>query len=367
MLPESNQLQFDIAAAQNHLYDSLLKIEPKLLNISDYNTSYLEGKISYIRNELDVLGRLLYLVLAGSQHTLNDFVLVDYGGGSGIISFLAAELGVGTVIYNDIYEVSCKDTKVLSDELGLTLDHIVCGDTSELISYLQQKKIYINAVISYDVLEHIYDPATHFKQLGRLQQNPFRIAYASGANIKNFRTARSLQKRQKKVENKNRKAKWGHKKRDSLRAYVEIRQDIISEYAPELSCETVKQLAHSTRGLIRQDIEKCVDEFCQYGKISYHINHPTNTCDPNTGNWCEHLIDLQWLEQVVKDAGFSVKIIPGPYCAEGILLKKKSKSFLNVIMHFFGKKCLFLASYYILYAELDGSNEQMSPSRQALI
>lgn len=82
------------------------------------------------------------------------------------MSLLAAELGVGTVIYNDIYDVSCKDIEILSNALGLKPDHIVCGDVDDLVSYLQEKSISINVIVSYDVLEHIYDVDSHLRIWG---------------------------------------------------------------------------------------------------------------------------------------------------------------------------------------------------------
>jgi hypothetical protein len=96
-------------------------------------------------------------------------------------------MGIGTIIDNDIYDVSCTDVERLSSILGLTLGHVVCGDVAELVASLQKNSISINAITSYDVLEHIYDVEYHFKKLRCLSDNGFRIVYASGANIANPR------------------------------------------------------------------------------------------------------------------------------------------------------------------------------------
>jgi hypothetical protein len=77
---------------------------------------------------------------------------------------------------------------------------------------------------------------------------------------------------------------------------------------------------------IKKDIEKCVDEFYLKGSISYHINHPTNTCDPYTGNWAEHLMDYKWLRQIIKNSGFSVEIMTGRFDSNGPLHKKIIKN-----------------------------------------
>src|SRR5690606_7509840 len=127
--------------------------------------------------------------------------------------------------------------------------------------------------------------------------------------------------------------------------------EMIATYAPELSAEQVEQLALATRGLMRPDIDKNVDEFRQRGAISYHMAHPTNTCDPNTGNWSEHLMEFQWLEEVLHKAGFSVQFLPGLYYTHGSLPKKLVKVPLNIMLSIFGRKGMFFAPYYVVFAD----------------
>jgi len=63
-------------------------------------------------------------------------------GGGGMLSFLAKEMGIGTVIYSDIYDISCRDVKLLSRSLELALDHVVCADIDGVISNLQRNHIF---------------------------------------------------------------------------------------------------------------------------------------------------------------------------------------------------------------------------------
>jgi hypothetical protein len=279
--------------------------------------------------------------------------LLNYGSGCGILSFLAAEMGIGTVIYNDIYDISCTDVKILSNALRLKLSHIVCGDVDELISYLQKNSISINAITSYDVIEHIYNVEYHFRKLGCLKNSKFRIVYASGANIKNPRYVHSIKKKQIQAEYNGKHKEWGDKERDTLQPYLDVRRQIISAYAPDLSAEVIEHLARSSRGLIRQDIEKCIDEYRLLGRINYHIEHPTNTCDPYTGNWCEHLMNLEWLKRIIKNAGFSVEITPGFYEIHGSLPQKIVKILINATIKLLDHRGMFLAPYYVVLANFN--------------
>ncbi len=348
---QHKQLVDQIALAQIRLYDKLINLDLQALKISEYIRRHLGKYTANLQGALQLYGRLLYLSLHNCRVSPQNAVLVDYGGGCGIISFLAAEMGIG-VVYNDIYEVSCTDVRTVSDVLGLKLDHIVRGDVDALVSHLHENSISINAITSYDVLEHIYDVESHFRKLSSLTDHEFRIVYASGANIENPKHVRSLKKQQIAVEYKSRNKIRGHKERDTLQAFLEVRKKMISTYAPELSQEVVEQLARSTRGLIQRDIEKCVDEFRQRGSITYHIDHPTNTCDPYTGNWCEHLMEFDWLESTIRNTGFSVEITAGYYNSDGPLPKKIVKMLLNAMIKVLGRQGMFLAPYYVVCATL---------------
>lgn len=340
-----------ISFAQDCLHKKLIDLRLESLSISEYNQRYIENKKNSLAGVLQIYGRLLAKCLGNCQIPLEEFTLVDYGGGSGIISFLAAEIGFGKIIYNDIYDVSCKDVEILAAALNFKLDGIVCGDVDSLVSYLDENSININAITSYDVLEHIYDVESHFQTLASLRSPSFRIVYASGANSENPLCKYNLKKQQLNAEFKTRKKKYGHKDRDSILPYLEVRKRIISTYAPDLSPEVVKKIAIQTRGLIEPAIHKCVDEYRFKGSIDYRNSHPTNTCDPNTGNWCEHLINFNWLQKTVQEAGFSAKILAGCYHTSSPMPKKIAKIILNVLIYILGRRGMLLAPYYIVYAE----------------
>lgn len=348
---EDKQLLAQIATAQTRLYEKLMTLDLQSSGISEYNQWYLRSKLATAKIILHLYGRLLYFCLTNSEVSIKDFTLVDYGGGSGLISLLAVELGIGTVVYNDIYDVSCNDAYRLSNIFGLVIDAIVCGDIDDLVAFLNGNDMTVNAIVSYDVLEHIYDVKTHFQQVRLLSQEHFRIVYASGANIENRRRVKAIKTKQIAAEHRSREKEWGHKERDELRAFIDVRMDMIADYAPSLSPEEVRTLAQATRGLMRRDIERSVEEWNQRGQISYQIDHPTNTCDPYTGNWCEHLMDLEWLEGAVRRQGFRVRIFAGLYYTCGTLPKRTVKRVLNAGIRRLGRRGMVVAPYFVLYAE----------------
>jgi len=104
-----------IETAACHLGDKLTSLDIKSVGISEYNQRYLSTKIFQLKGSLQTYAYLLWLSFRDRLTPVDNAVFVDYGGGRGVMSFLAKEMGVKTVIYNDIYDVSCVDVRRLSN------------------------------------------------------------------------------------------------------------------------------------------------------------------------------------------------------------------------------------------------------------
>jgi 2-polyprenyl-3-methyl-5-hydroxy-6-metoxy-1,4-benzoquinol methylase len=352
ILPHDHALLERIDQAAFRLSSKLQTLNLIELGISEYNQRYLGNYICNLRGILQINTYLLAWSLANLQLPVEECVLVDYGGGPGLLTFLAKEMGLKTVIYNDIYEISCQDAEKVGRAIGNEAQAYIKGDIDQLIAYLSQNGLYVDAISSYDVIEHIYDIEGYFRKIKNMPHRTLRVVFASSANSHNPIIKRNRMNGQIMAENKDKEFEWGHKERDSLRSYLAIRREIIKDYAPSFSPEIVDQLAFTTRGLCKNDIENCVDEYRKKGKIVYSPKHPTNTCDPLTGNWSEQLIDTDWIEQVFWEEGFIVSIMSGCYCFTRNKVKQFIKSTLNLLLRITEAKKLWLAPYYVVFAEL---------------
>lgn len=345
-LPKHHGLLKDINSAASRLFSKLEHLDIRSLDISDYNKRYL-GNI--VRSTLAVRSYILSWAVAPANIPLNHFVLLDYGGGTGILALLAKELGIGTVIYNDIYDVSCEDAKVIGDSIGNQADYYVHGDIDDVIEFLRTNSISCNAIASYDVIEHIYDIYEFLKKLTALSNGFLSVVMSSGANIFNPLNRKSIMKKQIEVENKDRERKWGHKERDCLRSYLKVREGMIIEHAPSLSEEEIRRLARLTRGMIEIDIKQCVDGYLASGQLPSEPDHPTNTCDPYTGNWAERLMDPYHLKDVLSKSGFKVKVLSGYYGRPMNAIKRLLASVLNLTIYCSKKQGIRLAPFYTVY------------------
>jgi hypothetical protein len=350
-LPKDEQMLKDIDAAATRLYAKLVDLNVNLLEISDYNKRYFgEYTIKCLRSALQKYSYLLAWSVAFSRVKLDRLVFIDYGGGPGTLSLLAKEFGIGRVIYNDIYGVSCRDARVIGQKVKSEANDYILGDIDNLIDFLKRSGISCNAIVSSDVIEHIYDIESYLRKLSALSEISLSIVMATTANSLNPLIKRQRMRMHFDVEYKDREETWGFKKRDSLRSYLNIRRECVSQYAPSLSDEEVDSLAMATRGLVISDIEKCVEEYLRTGRISRKPNHPTNTCDPFTGNWAEHLMDVNHLKRVLCDEGFKVSVLSGYYGTPNSAVKRIIGRCLNPLISVFREKGLVLAPFYALYA-----------------
>jgi hypothetical protein len=119
----------------------------------------------------------------------------------------------------------------------------------------------------------------------------------------------------------------------------------------------VEELARRTRGSIEPAIRQRVDEFLAYDQLPPPPDHPTNTCDPYTGNWAEHLVEPDRLERILKAAGMRTQILAGYYGSESGRRRLVTVP-LNAVIAALGRRALSVAPYYIVFGQ------SPTPSRQ---
>ena len=94
------------------------------------------------------------------------------------------------------------------------------------------------------------------------------------------------------------------------------------------------------------DIQAAVDKYRESGVIVEAITHPTNTCDPYTGNWCEHLMDPFELSEVMEESGFRSSILPGYYYVDNDqgVIERVARTVMNLVIRVSGRLGLRIAS-----------------------
>lgn len=343
----------EINKAADDLVNLIIRIDLNSLNVSNYTKKYFKGYIENIRSVMQVYTYLVYLAMCDDM--LNGYkekTLVDYGGGTGILSLLARKLGLKKIIYVDIYDVSCRDARTIGKLLNLESDEYICGNEDVFSEYVTREGLSIDYLITYDVIEHVYDIENFFHQLGNLK---VKAICASTANMYNPLIRKKRMDSHIKMEREDRNYEWGHKERDSLQSYYEIRKKIIKEYAPNMVSKEIEELAEKTRGLQKNNIEECVLRYLNGKDIMYEPDHPTNTCDPYNGNWNERLMTFSTLKKILFSNGFQYSFKCGYYGYSDKTMVYAIKQILNKFIEIMNNIGFVISPYYVIVANVKKS------------
>ncbi|MEW5733659.1 MAG: hypothetical protein AB1921_02330 [Thermodesulfobacteriota bacterium] len=347
-------LRAALTEAALHLKMTIPKAD--VSGLSEYNRAYLGRKLAVLDDVLCLYATILGLALARTGKKLSETTFVEYGAGLGLMSLLAVRAGVGTVIVNDIYDVSVEDAGKLGRILGLAPARSVCGTLEDVLRTTQDQGLRIDAVASYDVIEHVYDASGLFHLLAALP-GPVSVTMASGANPYNPRIARPIRRLHHDVETRNREPEPGRKERDCLLSYREARAEIVRQCFQEAGRRPGEQetqaLAERTRGMDAADIRQAVSWYLTKGALPAGPAHPSNTCDPYTGNFAERLMCPGELSGILSKNGFRARVLAGRYGAAKNAALAAAKALANAAILVSGPAAMALSPYYVVYGVKD--------------
>jgi 2-polyprenyl-3-methyl-5-hydroxy-6-metoxy-1,4-benzoquinol methylase len=344
-VPVSNEIAIQFENASQTLEQKLFQLEIDRLDVSTYTKKYFKDYQRKLRYSLQACSFILTHALKQSDKKMEQITIVDYGAGTGVLAMLAKEVGFGKVIYNDIYDISCLDAETIAKHVNVSADFYVCGDIAALRQYTIQNQLNCDIIISRNVIEHIYNLDEFFSELSLFPNKHLALFFATTANIKNPLTVWYTQRIQRKLEFKGMKNKWG-KDRDTSIPFLLIRKEIIQQAFTDLNINQIETLAIATRGLIKPEIIQFVQAYIKTGIVGKSNVKGCNTCDPNTGNWAEHLVEVKEYQNLFNKHGFTFNL------ANGFYNTHYRRQWLNLItpivnqcIKMFGKHGIYLAPF----------------------
>ncbi len=318
----------------------LQALEIPSLGVSEYNQVMLEKKLACLPSQM---GKYRHIINRALRQKSDATSLIEYGGGLGFLALVARDMGIKTVIYNDIYPESCRDAQIIAKALGLEADEYIEGDIDSVVGHRA------DIIVSYDVLEHIHNIGEFLTNQIYICNPRGIIMHCSGANLFNHWKQKQIRKMHVEVETMARERKRGHKDgMDSLEAFCVSRENIIRECSnhPE---SLIKELALATRGLAKDRIIQLATTI-KGGDLIQLETDPTNTCDPYSGNWAERLMNpykISWM----LGSNFEVKILAG-YNPTPLFSNPKSAAYNIMIRVLPPRLGLMIAPYYCLFGRL---------------
>jgi len=258
------------------------------------------------RHCLDKMARL-------SDKKTGESVLVDYGGGHGLLSLMAKADGWGQVIYIDNNPDSVSTATELASALGTRIDTLLCGDARDLNRWCREHNIEPDAIMGMDVIEHIYRLDQFFEQLPGVQQARPRMLFTTASNpcnpLKCYRLRRVMRSDEKGGD--------GHPGFYALRL-----QHLTKRWGfPD---KKARRWARHTRGLDYNDIDRAVKE----GILPEPADR-YNTCDPLNGNWTERILPLSAYRELLETHRYGLSVENGWFNSGHTGIKRPAAQLLN--------------------------------------
>lgn len=316
-------------------FEKLLeKLNPETISPDDYCCRYLSYLISHKKYFISIYAVVLGKLIDSAAKKPGSISLVDLGAGNGLLGLFAKYCGFKKVFINDIEEKFVDASANLAQQLEISIDGFIKGDIQSVSTFFNHE--FPDAIIGTDVIEHIYDLNDFFDTI--IQINPSMLTvFTTASNPQNYFKIRSIKKLQRRDEFEGGSPGdfilFGDK---PLEPFLETRKKIIRTKLESINDETIHQLAIATRGMNEKDIIKVALEFKINGKIPTVLSHPTNTCNPVTGSWTEHILSIREYGDLYNNHRMNLKIDNGFYDINKQGFKKNLNKLLNVCVSCFG-------------------------------
>lgn len=284
-------MKHDIRQAAQTLVGQLKAIDYERLPISKYNKCYIARLKPVLSYYMKIYTDCLLKGLESVDSAPEDITLIDYGGGSGFLSMLAKQAGIGRVIYIDLNQDSVDTIRVLKGLADTGPDIILHGDSDTLADWCSANKVKPQLLIATDLIEHVYDLSAFFTNLAAID-NKMQMLFTTASTPFNPYVRRRLHRLMTTWE----------------KEYYALRLHYIHQHFPALSPTETKEAARKTRGLTFPHIHKAVESG------SYPLLEDAfNTCDPRNGNWTERILPIKTYRSLTKPFGYQVRVGKGFY------------------------------------------------------
>lgn len=329
-------MKHDIRQAAKTLVSQLKAIDYERLPISKYNKCYIARLKPVLSYYMKIYADCLLKGLESVGSAPKDITFIDYGGGSGFLSMLAKQAGIGRVIYIDLNPDSVDTIRVLKALAGTGPDIILHGDSDTLADWCSANKVKPQLLIATDLIEHVYDLSAFFANLAAID-NKMQMLFTTASTPFNPYVKRKLHRLMTTWE----------------KEYYALRLHYIHLHFPALSPAEAKEAARKTRGLTFPHIRKAVENG------SYPLlKDAFNTCDPRNGNWTERILPIETYRSLAKPFGYQVQIGKGFYNTDRPNpISALISSGINGLIRISGKAGFLFAPFITLYLRNDNKGQ----------
>jgi 2-polyprenyl-3-methyl-5-hydroxy-6-metoxy-1,4-benzoquinol methylase len=334
-LPQHDQLADLINGQAHELYKKLFTLPVERLGLPEHCLLYFRtSHFNRLFFSIETSARLLYNSISLLNKPVTDLAIMDYGAGVGTLYMLAKMIGCKKVVYNDFLDEWRISALKIAEAIGVSIDEYVVGDIEDTLRILSQKNILCDIITSRNVIEHVYNLENFYKSI-HLHQ-PQALVYSS--TTANFYNPAAHIKH----------VLW-HKKWEKV--YYRQRRDIIKNTGMVTEEGELDILAKKTKGLAASDLTNAVTNFKISKVLPDPAIHYSNTCEPSTGVWAEHLLRFEQYRKDICTENYSISFLPGFWDTHySKTWKNIFARLLNVAIRLLGKTSVFLAPFIYVIA-----------------
>lgn len=305
--------------ASRKLAEQLQSIDIYSIDIHDYSRHYLKKYLDNIQYEIKLNSSILAAAMAGENEP-ESITILDFGGGIGMLSLLARSAGIRSVIYYDRDDRIRDDFHSLMFRLKVT--DIELFSSRNLNDYIDRLND-VEVVISRDVIEHVYDTETWFREFSGITKIRT-IVHNTSANMYCIWLRRYFREVHEHAEIEGYSDDLVKADTSPL-GYADKRRRFLKglgvSEGPDLDMYTER-----SRGLDYSDMTKWYAEGAPIREMD-----GSNTCDPETGNWAEKLISLRDYRRFGEVNGFEFEVRGGVLDVKGSFLSRLIRGALNYL------------------------------------
>lgn len=333
-LTDNNPLAVSVNKKANDLYLLLRNFNAVSLNIEpglkDYFINHHLGKRLFF--SIQNSAHIIYQSVKRKGKPIEEINMVDYGAGLGTLYLLGGMLNFKRMVYND-YLPDWKNTaEAICSSLNIAVDAYVTGDIDAIINYASTEGFIFDIIASRNVIEHIYDLPFFYSYVH--SHNPGAVIFATtSANYHNPAMWLKHYLLHKKIEKEQ---------------YGPIRKKEIKKEWPDIKLKQLNKLNQLTRGKAGNDFRIAINDYKKNKPVKPVLFLRTNTCLPDYGLWCEHLLTKKEYEKIITKAGFKMEFSAGYWDTHyASALKNFMTEIFNKIIKVTGKKNGIILSPFV--------------------
>lgn len=137
-----------------------------------------------LRSAIERAAQTFAWALPADDKPFSDLTLVAFNDGFGILSLIARECNIGTIIYANPDDALCDDARVVGRATGNKADYYLCGDIEDVHFFAKRNDIECDVFVSRAGIRDTADPELFFDTLFDFSEHGFSFGFDSAEPLK---------------------------------------------------------------------------------------------------------------------------------------------------------------------------------------